>query len=145
MLTRALNRMEDTTSTTYALDKTLGKRVKSKRVLAGLSQEQLAQKLRVSINDIASYEIGATRISAAHLFELAKALDVPPVYFFDGAEKPRHGSGFQEEVSRVREGGLTLQDQGVRLNRAFVGVRNSNLREAIIRFVTEMGRGEEAR
>ena len=57
-----------------------------------------------------------------------------PVYFFGFDDNERH-------VSRD-EALLTLPDQGLRLHRAFIGVKNPALREAIVSLVIEMARNE---
>jgi len=146
MLTRASNRLEVTDSHPNSIDKSLGNRVRTKRLLAGLSQEQLAQKLSIDLEELASYESGMKRISAFHLLGLAQALGVLPVYFFGGSDERQVASAEDETHPWARAGVyLTLPDQGVRLNRAFVSVRNPDLREAIIRLVTEMGRNADAR
>ena len=62
----------------------LGKRVRNRRRLLGLTQQQVAEKCSVRFQQIQKYECGASRISAARLWELAHALQVPVGYFFEG-------------------------------------------------------------
>ncbi|MFI4933897.1 MAG: helix-turn-helix domain-containing protein [Caulobacterales bacterium] len=66
------------------IDLHLGKRVRRRRRLLGLTQQQLASACGVRFQQIQKYECGANRISAARLWRLAQALDVPVGYFFDG-------------------------------------------------------------
>ncbi len=54
----------------------------------GLSQEQLARRLGVTFQQIQKYERGASRIGASRLFRLARILEVPVGWFFEGAEGP---------------------------------------------------------
>jgi hypothetical protein len=65
---------------------------------------------------------------------MQKALGVKPVYFF----------GFDDNERPVSRNGalLTLPDQGLRLHRAFIGVKNPALREAIVSLVIELARNE---
>ena len=66
------------------IDLHLGKRLRRRRRLLGLTQQQLAVVVGVRFQQIQKYECGANRISAARLWRLAKALEVPIGYFYDG-------------------------------------------------------------
>ena len=62
----------------------LGRRLRRRRRLLGLTQQQLAVQVGVRFQQIQKYECGANRISAARLWELAEALETPITYFYDG-------------------------------------------------------------
>ena len=117
------------------IDISLGARLRDKRISTGWSQEQLAEKLQIDAKDISAYETGAKRIAADRLLRLSKVLGVKPVYFF----------GFEDhERPAVRHAArLTLPDQGLRLHRAFISVKNPALREAIVSLVTELARNDD--
>jgi transcriptional regulator with XRE-family HTH domain len=66
------------------IDLHLGKRLRRRRRLLGLTQQQLAVAVGVRFQQIQKYECGANRISAARLWQLSEALEVPVSYFFDG-------------------------------------------------------------
>ena len=118
------------------IDISLGSRLREKRTSTGWSEEQLAEKLEIDPKDIRAYETGEKRITAERLLRLSKILSVKPVYFF----------GFDDDSRPVHRDGalLTLPDQGLRLHRAFIGVKNPTLREAIVSLVTELARNEAA-
>ena len=125
------------------IDRSLGGRLRDKRTSSGLSQLQLAEKLGIDPKDVDLYETGAKRISADRLLRIAKALGVRPVYFFGFSEDRTLGK--DEPAERPCEGTgvyLTLPDQGLRLHRAFINVKNSVLREAIVTLVVEMARND---
>ena len=69
------------------IDLHLGKRLRRRRRLLGLTQQQLAAAVGVRFQQIQKYECGANRISAARLWSLAEALEVPVSYFYDGLAK----------------------------------------------------------
>jgi transcriptional regulator with XRE-family HTH domain len=72
------------------IDLHLGKRLRRRRRLLGLTQQQLANVVGVRFQQIQKYECGANRISAARLWSLSEALEVPVGYFYDGlATSPR--------------------------------------------------------
>lgn len=88
----------------HPVDTHVGRRLRQRRRLLGLTQEKLAQAVNIRFQQIQKYESGANRISASRLWSLAKALDVSVAYFFDGmngaepqSEYERHGQyGFAE-------------------------------------------------
>ena len=71
------------------IDFHLGKRMRRRRRLLGLTQQQLAESCGVRFQQIQKYECGANKISAARLWAIAAALDVPTGYFFEGLEGGR--------------------------------------------------------
>ena len=70
------------------IDLHLGKRLRRRRRLLGLTQQQLAGACGVRFQQIQKYECGANRISAARLWQLSEALEVPVAYFYDGLTAP---------------------------------------------------------
>src|SRR5271154_6529737 len=71
------------------IDLHLGKRLRRRRRLLGLTQQQLAAVVGVRFQQIQKYECGANKISSARLWAIAAALDVPVGYFFEGLEGGR--------------------------------------------------------
>jgi transcriptional regulator with XRE-family HTH domain len=66
------------------IDLHLGKRLRRRRRLLGLTQQQLANSVGIRFQQIQKYECGANRISAARLWQLAESLETPVSYFYDG-------------------------------------------------------------
>ena len=66
------------------VDVHVGRRLRQRRTLLGMSQEKLAQAFGVSFQQVQKYERGANRISASRLYLLTNILDVPVTYFFEG-------------------------------------------------------------
>ena len=62
----------------------VGKRLRRRRRLLGMTQQDLANEVGVRFQQIQKYECGANRITASRLFDLANALTVNVNYFFDG-------------------------------------------------------------
>jgi transcriptional regulator with XRE-family HTH domain len=67
-----------------AADRQVGARIRERRVMMGLSQQQLARMVGVTYQQAHKYERGLNRISAGRLFEIAQVLDVPVSFFFEG-------------------------------------------------------------
>ncbi len=66
------------------IDVYIGKRLRRRRRILGMTQQQLAESIGVRFQQIQKYECGSNRITAAKLFRLASSLNVPTNYFFDG-------------------------------------------------------------
>lgn len=75
------------------IDLHLGRRLRRRRRLLGLTQQQLANQVGIRFQQIQKYECGANRISAARLWQLAEALESPVSYFYDGLEEAMERSG----------------------------------------------------
>lgn len=65
------------------IDVHVGRRVRLRRMLKGISQEKLGERLGLTFQQIQKYERGINRIGASRLFEISRILDIPIGYFFD--------------------------------------------------------------
>ena len=66
-----------------AIDIHVGKRVRLRRTLLGMSQEQLGVTLDLTSQQVQKYESGTNRISASRLWDMSQVLDVSIGYFFE--------------------------------------------------------------
>ena len=76
---------------TRPIDQHVGERIRLRRTELGLTQEQLAEALDVSYQQVQKYETGANRISAGRIFELARKLEVDDELLLRGP-RPRRGA-----------------------------------------------------
>ncbi len=65
-------------------DRHVGARIRERRTMLGLSQQQLAQMIGVTYQQAHKYERGFNRISAGRLYDIAGVLGVPIAWFFEG-------------------------------------------------------------
>ena len=70
----------------HPVDVHVGKRIRHRRWLAGMTQQQLAERVGIKFQQIQKYETGANRVSASRLWDIADALDVEVSFFFEGLE-----------------------------------------------------------
>lgn len=70
----------------HPVDIHVGKRVRHRRWMVGMTQQQLAEKVGIKFQQIQKYETGMNRVSASRLWDMATALSVPVAFFFDGLE-----------------------------------------------------------
>ncbi|MEO5373229.1 MAG: helix-turn-helix domain-containing protein [Alphaproteobacteria bacterium] len=107
-----MNRATDT-------DRHVGIRIRERRVMLGLSQQQMADMIGVTYQQAHKYERGINRISAGRLFEIAQVLGVPVNYFFETLDV-RHSP---DQSSRQR---MCLE-----LARNFAQIENERHQEAL--------------
>lgn len=79
---RPANRATDT-------DRHVGGRIRERRIMLGLSQQQMADLIGVTYQQAHKYERGINRISAGRLYEIAQVLGVPVSYFYEGLDSDR--------------------------------------------------------
>jgi transcriptional regulator with XRE-family HTH domain len=71
------------------IDRHVGARIRERRNMLRLMQEELAKLIGVTKQQVHKYEQGINRIAAGHLHQIAQALDVEVGYFFEGVEIER--------------------------------------------------------
>jgi transcriptional regulator with XRE-family HTH domain len=104
---------------TAAIDHHVGSRIRERRILLGLTQQQLAEMIGVTYQQAHKYERGVNRVSAGRLFQIAKVLSVPMAYFYEGmgTEEPRQVSARERMVLEIA--------------RNFTGISNERHQEAL--------------
>lgn len=68
----------------HSVDAHVGQRIRHRRWLVGMTQQQLAEKVGIKFQQIQKYETGANRVSASRLWDIANTLDVPVAFFYEG-------------------------------------------------------------
>ncbi len=67
----------------HPVDVHVGKRIRQRRWMIGMTQQQLADAVGIKFQQIQKYETGMNRVSASRLWDVARTLGVPIGYFFD--------------------------------------------------------------
>ncbi|MEZ5690345.1 MAG: helix-turn-helix transcriptional regulator [Rickettsiales bacterium] len=68
------------------IDSYVGRKLKQRRTIMGLSQESVAKAIGVTFQQVQKYEKGSNAMNAMRLFEFSRFMNVPVAYFFDGVE-----------------------------------------------------------
>jgi transcriptional regulator with XRE-family HTH domain len=134
------------------IDVHVGSRVRLRRMLMGISQEKLGQKIGLTFQQVQKYERGANRISAGRLFDLSLVLDVPISFFFDDlpaeAEKAALMPGAQvpdELPSRDKPADSIATLETQHLVQSFSQIQDTTVRKRLMELMRSMsGNGEEA-
>src|SRR5947209_911831 len=130
------------------IDRHVGARVRMRRLMVGLSQSKLADALDVTFQQVQKYEKGANRIGASRLQQLARVLEVPPSFFFEGAPSgapPGSPSlGFSEDPGNTYVIDFLSTAEGLQLNRAFSQIKDPKLRRTVLDLVERIASTSEA-
>ena len=78
--------METVTATIQTVEKYVGQRIRERRTMLGLTQQQLAEMIGVTYQQAHKYERGINRVSAGRLFEIARVLGVDIGFFYEGLD-----------------------------------------------------------
>jgi len=122
------------------IDVHVGSRVRMRRMLAGLSQEKLGERLGLTFQQIQKYEKGSNRVSASRLFQMAQVLGVPVSFFFDDLPEQAKGDfadagGFAEPAQEVMIMDFLSSSEGLQLNRAFSQIPDPAVRRKLVELV----------
>jgi transcriptional regulator with XRE-family HTH domain len=71
------------------VDRHVGARMRERRVMLGLTQQQMAELIGVTYQQAHKYEKGINRIASGRLYNIAHALGVEVGYFFEGINDDR--------------------------------------------------------
>ena len=123
-------------------DKHVGSRLRMRRLMLDMSQADLADGLGLTFQQVQKYEKGTNRVSASRLQHLSQILQVPVSFFFEGAPaatgiRPSAGET-AEAPSPVYVADFLATSDGLSLVKAFMRIKDANLRRAIVRLVEEI-------
>jgi transcriptional regulator with XRE-family HTH domain len=120
------------------MDRHVGRRLRMRRMLIGMSQEKLGEALGITFQQIQKYEKGTNRISASRLDRAARVLGVAVGYFYEGAQAS-DDTGFAEAPgASYTPDALTAE--GLHLLKAFAGIKDARVRRRIVDLVRALGR-----
>lgn len=80
----------------------MGTVLKNRRMLAGLTQEKLAEKIGVAYQQLGKYEKGLNSLSVPRLLKAAEALNITPGQFLEEVIRPIQSEPKQDEYNLLR-------------------------------------------
>ena len=114
-----------------------------RRKMLQISQEQLADALKLTFQQVQKYERGANRVSASKLYEIAKALQVSVAFFFDGLADPVTSTGDDAaaQANRIVTDFLSTPE-GMELAETFPKIGRGRVRRQIVDLARAMAEEE---
>ena len=128
-------------------DKHVGSRVRMRRMMLEMSQTELGNDIGLTFQQVQKYEKGTNRIGAGRLHEISRILQVPISFFFEGSPRePGAPSGAHHEsegppLPAYVTDFLATSD-GLALTKAFMQIKDANLRRRIVSLVEEITGGD---
>lgn len=118
------------------IDVHVGNRIRLRRKVLSMSQEQLAEKLGLTFQQVQKYERGMNRVGASRLWDLSVVLDAPIIFFFHGLTEEETGnSPAALNGSNINEVEANYDpmydDEIVQLMIAFRKIKNPALKESL--------------
>ena len=110
----------------HPVDVHVGKRVRHRRWMVGMTQQQLGDIVGIKFQQIQKYETGMNRISASRLWDIAQALGVSISFFFEGFETAEGGSEHTE--STPERGDLLADKEALELVRSYYSIPEAQRR-----------------
>ncbi|MCV2448080.1 MULTISPECIES: helix-turn-helix domain-containing protein [Paracoccus] len=105
----------------HNVDVHVGKRIRHRRWMIGMTQQQLAEKVGIKFQQIQKYETGMNRVSASRLWDIAQAVDVPVSFFFEGLE--------DGHLHDAVEGDILADKEALQLVRAYYAMPEAQRRQ----------------
>ena len=119
------------------IDRYFGDRLRARRIMTKMSQEDLGKSLGVSFQQIQKYEKGTNRLSAAMMVRVAEILNVDVGYFY--SEIPKTKRSGEMETPALTE--IAMAAHGRRLIDAFLSLKNDKMRGAVADLAHVLARG----
>lgn len=107
----------------HPVDVHVGKRIRHRRWMVGMTQQQLAEKVGIKFQQIQKYETGMNRVSASRLWDISDALSVPVSFFFEGLE-----GGAEREVERSLPDDILADKEALELVRSYYAIPENQRR-----------------
>ncbi|MFS8054893.1 MULTISPECIES: helix-turn-helix domain-containing protein [Rhizobium] len=117
------------------IDVEVGRRIRMRRRILGMSQTTLAEGLNVTFQQVQKYEKGKNRVGASRLQSVADCLDVPVSFFFEGVSASSENTGEEIFSGGGDLAGFLASGEGLELNRAFAKIKDARTRLKIIGLV----------
>lgn len=116
-----------------AVDQHVGARIRERRKMMRMSQQQLAEALGLTFQQVQKYERGTNRVSASKLFETASALSVPISFFFEGLDD--EPTSIADDRGEHAARSFLRTEEGAELARTFPRLAPGRVRQKTLELV----------
>jgi transcriptional regulator with XRE-family HTH domain len=115
------------------IDVYVGKRLRLRRTMMGLSQEAIAKAVGITFQQVQKYEKGSNSMNANRLYEFAQFMHVPVACFFEELESPSAtATGFAEEGEKFDHKSRAVSDrESLEIMKAFKRIKEQVIRKRL--------------
>lgn len=106
----------------HPVDVHVGKRIRHRRWMVGMTQQQLGEIVGIKFQQIQKYETGMNRVSASRLWDIAKALEVQISFFFEGLEDSYDNVVSADDNKAMPRGDLLADKEALELVRSYYAI-----------------------
>ncbi|GER06947.1 transcriptional regulator [Iodidimonas muriae] len=124
------------------VDTYVGRRIRERRKIVGLTQQKLAEKLGLSFQQVQKYEKGLNRVGVSRLVKLSAALEVPISYFFEDLEQT--GQEAQLRGNPAIDPHILSHAQVLAVVKNLIGIRNDRVRRRIMDLIQSVHDSQKA-
>jgi transcriptional regulator with XRE-family HTH domain len=131
-----------------SIDVHVGSRIRRRRILLGVSQQDLGGALGITFQQVQKYERGVSRVGASRLFALSDVLDVPISFFFEdvpdsltsthGGQTSRRATEYSELRDSLADDALNRRET-LELVRAYYRIIDPAVRKRVFDLINSMG------
>jgi transcriptional regulator with XRE-family HTH domain len=133
--------------TPHPVDIHVGRRLRLRRTILGMSQEAIGNAIGVTFQQIQKYERGINRMGASRLFDFAKTLSVPVSYFFEGygdeIADDANAFGMAEDAAPAFEHESVSSRETMDVVRAYYKIKNPAVRKRIVELIRAVSEENE--
>jgi transcriptional regulator with XRE-family HTH domain len=120
-----------------SIDALVGSNIRIHRILKGITQTQLAERLGITFQQLQKYERGVNRVGSGRLAEIARVLEISITDLYEGMDAQSQGRG----SSLLR---LVADREPLRLVEAFALIPDRKFRRALVDLVDSMAQRHRA-
>lgn len=133
------------------VDVHVGKRIRLRRTILHITQQQMADMLGLTFQQVQKYEKGANRVGASRLWDISKVLKVPMDFFFEDMEEnvaklsPRMLNG-DPNIMQVAENSRSFDDDPMKraetleLVRAYYKIPNRRVAKQLLDLMVSLAK-----
>ncbi|MGM4982776.1 MULTISPECIES: helix-turn-helix domain-containing protein [Rhizobium] len=126
------------------IDAYVGSRVRTRRLMLGMSQERLAEQIGVTFQQVQKYEKGTNRIGASRLQAIANVLAVPVAFFFQQDNtQPLNTDGLGAINGLEDLSEFLTSKEGLSLNKAFMKINDPGIRQSVLTLIKSLSNASE--
>lgn len=108
----------------HPVDIHVGKRIRHRRWMVGMTQQQLAEQVGIKFQQIQKYETGMNRVSASRLWDISDAMGIDVSFFFEGLGRKVH----DEAGASAAPGDFMADKEALELVRSYYSIPENQRR-----------------